>query len=140
MLNYAAGVPIGNNGTGMTGLVAPLPAVNWFAKENGTASSVVSLSNVTTAIEIAAVGGPAAMRWVKTSDTEGSVVATAAGANFDHIIPTGQFRRFVVPLDPSITTHTFNSTGSLGANLANNLYQRVAFKSLGIASVLTTEY
>lgn len=139
MNNYAKGVPVGNNNIGMTGLVAPYVSTEQYISENGTASSVITLTSLATAIEIAAVGGPAAMRWVTVGDTQASVTATAAAANYDHIIPSGMLRRFVIPIE--VNANTFNSTGSLGANPANGLYQRVAVKSLGgVASVLTTEY
>jgi len=137
-MNYTPGVPIGNNGAPMTSQVAPIPAVNRYSSENASASSVISLTSITSAIEIAAVGGPAVVRWIKTSDTQASVVSAASGANFDHVIPTGTFRRFVVPIEVNPTTN--NATGSLGTNPANGLYQRVAYKSIGTASVLATEY
>ena len=122
----------------MTSQVAPIPAVNRYSSENASVSSVISLTSITSAIEIAAVGGPAVVRWIKTSDTQASVVSAVSGANFDHVIPTGTFRRFVVPIEVNPTTN--NATGSLGTNLANGLYQRVAYKSIGTASVLATEY
>lgn len=139
--NYTKGVPMGNNNVGMTGQVAPYPATRTYNSENAAVSSVLTLTSMATAIEIAAVGGPAVMKWITTGDTIGSVVSSVTGtgsANYDHVIPTGAFRRFVVPIETN--PNTFNSTGALGPNPANGLYQRVAVKSIGTASVLLTEY
>ena len=138
MLNYAKGVPLGNNGAPMTGQVAPALAIARYGAENATASSVITVSSITTAIEVAAVGGPAVMRWVSTSDTQASVVSAVSGANFDHVIPTGQFRRFVIPVERMPQADTAGSV--LGINVAQGLYARVAVKSIGVASVLTSEY
>lgn len=129
---------MGNNNVGMTGLSAPYPATLAYSSENATASSVISLTSMATAIEIAAIGAPVVMKWIKSTDTQASVVSTASGANFDHVISSGSLRRFVVPIETN--PNTFNSTGSLGPNPANGLYQRVAYKTIGAASVLTTEY
>lgn len=129
---------MGNNNVGMTGQVAPYPATGSYTSENATASSVITLTSIATAIEIAAIGGPAFLKWIKTGDTTASVIATAAGANYDHVISTGTFRRFVIPIE--IVPTQFSGTGALGPGPANGLYARVAFKSAGIASVLATEY
>lgn len=138
MKNYAQGVPLGNNNIGMTNLVAPVTSTRQYVLENGTASSVITLTSMATAIEVAAVGGPAAVKWITVGDTQASVVVATATANYDHIVPTGMFRRFVVPIE--VNANTFNSTGNLGPNPANGLYQRVAVKTMGVASVLTSEY
>jgi hypothetical protein len=122
----------------MTGQVAPALAIARYGAENATASSVITVSSITTAIEVAAVGGPAVMRWVSTSDTQASVVSAVSGANFDHVIPTGQFRRFVIPVERMPQADTAGSV--LGINVAQGLYARVAVKSIGVASVLTSEY
>jgi hypothetical protein len=139
MNNYSKRQAVAADGSIFKGAAAPAPikALARYAGENATASSVLSLTHDTTAIEIAAVGGTAMMRWVATSDTQASVVGIAgATANFDHIIPTGNVRRFVVPVESMPQT-----AGSVqGANRENGLFQRVAIKSAGVASVLTTEY
>lgn len=132
---------MGNNNVGMTGQVAPYPAVRTYNSENATTSSVVTLTSMATAIEVAAVGGPAVIKWITAGDTTASVVSSVTGtgsANYDHVIPTGTFRRFVVPIETN--PNTFNPTGALGPGPANGLYQRVAYKSIGVASVLLTEY
>ena len=106
-----------------------------YASENSSASSVISVSHDTTAIEIAAVGNAAVMRWVRTAETQASVISAVSGANFAHVIPTGTVRRFVVPIESN------PQTGSVqGVNRELGLYQRVAIKSIGVASVLVAEF
>lgn len=116
---------------------APKVALEEYATDNATASSVISVTQDTTTIEIAAIGGAAAMRWVATTDTQASVV-TAAGAtaDFDHIISKDTVRRFAIPIE---TTYQAPSS-MVGINRQNGLYQRVAYKSVGISSIMVTEY
>lgn len=116
---------------------APYLSKARYTSENATASSVISVSHDTTTIEVAAVGGAAALRWVATSDTQGSVITIAgATANYDHVISTGDVRRFAIPIESS-----YNAPSSMvGANRMNGLYQRVAIKSMGVASVLLSEF
>lgn len=137
-MNYAKSLPHGKDGTEFQNIPPPLTAIARSAAENSSASSVLTVSSMTTAIEIAAVGAPAAMRWVATSDTQASVVSAVASPNFDYIIPTGTVRRFVIPQE---RVPSNNPLGSVqGINLELGLYQRFAIKSIGIASVLTSEY
>lgn len=121
---------------------APIKALAITVSENATASSVFALTNDTTAIEIAAQGGAVAMRWIVSTDTAAttpfaSVITAAGTANYDHVIPSGTYRRFVVPRD------VFNpraQSSVQGINVQEGLMRRVAYKSFGIASVITTEY
>lgn len=137
--NYAAGGAIGNNNQPVDAShPAPVKAIARYVYENGVASSVLTLTQNTTAIEVATGATPAVMRWVATSDTEASVVAIAgATANFDHEVPANAVRRFVVPIE-SAPNQGYSSMQ--GTNRAEGLYQRVAIKSQGVGSVLTTEY
>ena len=136
-LNYAKGQPTGNNNVPFFESPPAIKAIARYVTENGTVSSVISLTHDTTAIEVGTGGTAATMRWVATSDTQASVVAIAgATANFDHVIPANTVRRFVVPVE---AVPTSNSSVQ-GANRANGLYQRIAWKTQGIASVLLSEY
>lgn len=106
-----------------------------YSYENGVASSVITLTPDTTSIEIAAIGAGAVMRWVRSADTQGSVVS-AAGGNFEHVITTAQVTKFAVPIET-----VYQAPSSLvGANIQNGLYRRVAIKSIGIASVMLSEF
>ena len=135
-MNYAPNLPREKGGEPMQEYPSPKLALARVTNENATASSVISVTHNTTALEIAAVGGTAAMRWVTTGDTQASVVTIAgATANFDHVIPSGTMRRFVIPIESN------PQTGSVqGINREIGLYQRVAIKSIGIASVLLAEF
>lgn len=137
-MNYAKSMARDKGGEAIQSAPAPFTAITRYGAENASASSVLTVSSVTTALEIVAIGAPAVMRWVTTSDTQASVVSAVATANFDHVIPSGTMRRFVIPYE---RTPSNNPLGSVqGVNLELGLYQRVAIKSIGAASVLTTEY
>lgn len=136
--NYALGQPIGNNQIPLFDCPPPIKAVKQYVGENATTSSVISLTHDTTAIEIGVGGTAAVMRWVTTADTQSSVVAIAGStSNFDHFISANTVRRFVVPIE-SYMAQGYSSVQ--GANRENGLYQRVAIKTQGIASVLVSEY
>lgn len=136
--NYSGGQPVGNNGIPQFLSPAPYKAVKQYVSENGTASSVITVTQDTTAIEIGTGGTAAVMRWVATSDAQASVVAIAgATANFDHFIAPNSVRRFVIPIE-SQQSQGYSSVQ--GANRENGLYQRVAIKTQGVGSVLLSEY
>lgn len=138
--NYAKGNPVGDSQFPIYDCPPAIKAISQSVSENATASSVLTLTQNTTAIEIAAGGTPIVMRWVATSDTQASVVgiASVGATNFDHAIPANTFRRFVIPIESQV--NVAGSSSMMGLNRANGLYQRVAFKTQGIASVLLTEY
>jgi hypothetical protein len=109
-----------------------------YASENASASSVITLTPDTTVLEIAAIGASptgGVMRWVRTADTQGSVIS-AVGGNFAHVIPGNSVRKFAVPIEVMYQA----PSSMVGANIQNGLYRRVAIKSIGVASVLLTEY
>lgn len=134
-INYSKSLPRDQGNIPMQEYPSPIKAIARNVSENAVASSVVTLNDGTTKIEIAAVGQAVAMRWVPSTDTQASVVAVAgATANFDHIIPSGQVRQFVVPQERA------GVSSICGANVMNGLFARLAFKSSGIGSVLATEY
>ena len=140
--NYAAGGPVGDNGMFVGALTpAPYKAIATYADENGFASSVITLTQNTTAIEIATGGGLAVMRWIATSDTEGSVFGNASIMNLDHAIPPNSVRRFVVPIESGANT-TFGATitSVQGQNREYGLFRRVAYATTTISSVFLTEY
>lgn len=127
-------IPVDKQRTPMQEFPAPVRPQTRYASENSSASSVITMTDNTTNLEIAAVGGPAVMRWVATTDTQASVVSAAGTANFDHVVGTGTVRRFAVPKESN------NVASIVGENIQYGLYRRVAIKSIGVASVLLTEY
>ena len=136
MKNYSPQLARDKSGEPLQEYPAPIIAKQVFSSENASTSSVISVSHDTTAIEIAAVRGAAAMKWITIGNTDASVVSATSGANFDHIIAPGTVRRFVIPQEVIGS----NQSSIQGVNRGEGLYQRVAYKSMGIASVLLTEY
>ena len=130
-------IPLDANRTPMHGFPPTSSVVAIYNNENASASSVISLTHDTVRVEIAAVGAPVVMRWVRTAETQASVVTATATANFHHVIPTATFRQFVVPVE----ANTGAVASAQGINRREGLYQRVAIKTTaGNASVLLTEY
>ena|SRR3990167_8578672 len=134
--NYAPGVPRDKSDDQIQdAFLTNTSILGRYGSENSSTSSVISLTHDTTALEIAAIGNSAVMRWVRTGDTQASIISAASGANFEHVIGAGTVRKFVVPIESN------PQTGSVqGVNRELGLYQRVAVKSIGIASVLVAEF
>jgi hypothetical protein len=141
--NYAAGTPVGGNQVPLYGSPAAFKSVQEFYSPNAVASSVVTLSQNTTALEIAAGATPVIMRWVAIADGTGaqtSVIAVGT-PNFDHVIPANTVRRFVVPIETGVNAMAGATTTSfVGQNREYGLYQRVAYKTEAAASVYVSEY
>lgn len=136
MANYAKELPRDKQGAAMQEYPAPFRPNARYSSENATASSVITLTDDTTEVEVGAQGGAAVMRWVTAADTQASVVSIAGStANFDHFIGSGTVRRFVVPIALSTVQASI-----VGINVQMGLFRRVAVKSIGTASVLTSEY
>lgn len=123
---------------------APIVAKAVYQKENGVASSVMSLHPNTSTVEIGAFGGQGAViRWVPLTENaagitvHASVIASGVAANFDHYIPPSTVRRFVVPKETG---------GNRGANTqigsVEGLYQRLAWINAGAtaSSLISIEY
>lgn len=115
---------------------SPFKALARYDYENGVASSVITMTDQTTVLEVAALAQAAVLRWVPTTDTQASVISAATTANYDHVIPQNTYRRFIVPIETMGT-----GTQSIqGINRQLGLYQRYAIKTTGIGSVLTAEF
>lgn len=144
MSNYAPRLPVDKNGVPMQQSAYPAKALARYSATNATASSVISLTQDTTAVEVAAVGATAHVRWIPVTETAAvspfaSVIAIAgATSNYDYVVAKDTVRRFVVPIETMAAKSGFSSVQ--GANRAEGLYQRIAVISAGVASVLTTEY
>ena len=136
MANYAPAFGLDKNTNAYKG--APVTSVvARYTSENAIASSVITLTHDTTMLEIATLGTGAAMRWVRTGDTEASLVTAVSGANFNHIVPPNTVRTFVIPKE------SIGSSGASvqGANRGEGLFQRVAIKTTATAaSVFLAEY
>ena len=135
---WAAGPPIGNNGDAMQEFPDPKVA---FARYGATtaASSVISLTDNTTVVDIAVMGGTGvAFKWIATSDTAGSVIGTGANANFDVAVPPNWRQRLIVPKE----TMGVGSASIVGIGPTQGLYERLAYVSVGApaSSVLLAEH
>ena len=135
-LQYAPKLPTDASGQAMQELPSAVKAKATYGAENASASSVISVTHDTTGIEVAAVTTAAVLRWITRTDTTASVISAAGTANFDHVVPAGTVRRFALPIE----VQGSSPASVQGANRANGLYQRVAIKSVGVGSVLLTEY
>lgn len=138
MANYAKGLPFDRNSIPMQEFPAPYLANARYASDNATASSVISVNANTSTIEVAAIGGAAVLKWIPTTSTNPSVISAAGTENFDHVISSGMLRRFVIPKESGGQSTGAGSVVGVGAT--NGLYQRVAIKSVGVASVLLSEF
>lgn len=141
MANWAKEIPTDKTGNPMQEFNQPYKAWN-RTTFSAAVSSVLTLNDNTTVIEVASPTGALALRWVPITETAGvgaaaSVITAADNTNnYDHIIPGGGLRRFVVPKE------TAPSASIVGANKQNGLYNRVAFKPLAAtaSSVLVSEF
>lgn len=145
--NYAAGTPVGGNQMPLYGSPPAFKAIEQYTYENAVASSVISLTDNTTAIEVTAVLVAAYVRFVPASETAavspfGSVISAAGtAANYDFVVPGDTTRRFVVPIESSANkTVGATATSVVGQRVEYGLYGRVAIKGSGISSVLLVEY
>ena len=127
-------LPVDQDGEKLQEFPAPYVALKVDNSENNTVSSLITLNDNCTTIEVQAVGGAAAIKWITTGNTNPSVITAAGTANFDHLIPANYFRRFAVPME------TAGVNSIVGLNKQAGLFNRVAVKSVGIASVATTQY
>jgi hypothetical protein len=141
-MNYAKNVPRDQGGGALLDYPSPFVAGARSVLTNANVSSMLNLNPNTTQIEIGSFGSTGCViRWVPNSEWSGagvapygSVVSSGVGANYDHFIPSSNWRQFVVPKDTAGLP-----TGQAGS--VNGLYQRIAIINAGAASsVLVTEY
>lgn len=143
MANYVNNLSRDKGGEALQEFPPPVESLASYQRENNVASSVISLTPNTVSLEVGAFGGQGVViRWVSLTETaaaagaKASVIASGLGANFDHWIPTGMFRKFVVPKE----TQGQMAGGQIGS--VNGLIQRIALINGGAtaSSVLLTEY
>lgn len=136
MARYANAIPNDVTGNPIQGAGMLVPAIVSTVSENATASSVITVNDNTTDLEVAAIGSTGFLKWISRTDTTASVISSVGGqANFDVIIPAGMVRRLVIPKE------TIGAGSSLvGANIQNGLYNRFAYKTGGVGSILATQY
>lgn len=142
MSNWAKQNPIDQGGTPLQNVPAAYPAQEQYISENAVASSIINLHPMTSRMEVGAFGGQGiVIRWIPISETaaaagaKGSVVASGLGANYDHWVPPGVNREFVVPKETGGAP-----AGQVGS--VYGLYQRLAWINKGAtaSSVIAAEY
>lgn len=142
MANWAKGVPVSRQAGSMDMWPAPVKAQEQYQTENGVASSVISLQPQTTQIEVGTFGGQGAtVRWIPRTETAAvspfaSVISSGVAANWDHWVPPGVNRYFVVPQEVQGTQYPGQAGSVFG------LYGRVAVINGGAtaSSILVAEY
>jgi hexokinase len=128
-------IPVDKMGTPMQEFVIHASVKAAYGKEDASASSVITMTPDTTALEVAALGTAAVVRWVRVADTQASVIS-GAGGNFAYVVPANDVRKFAVPIEVMYQA----PSSMVGANIQNGLYRRVAIKSVGVGSVLVSEF
>ena len=136
---WIAGSPIGQNGEMMQEVPDPKPALARYGASTQT-SSVITLTDDTTMLDIAVVGPQGtglAVKWIPTTDTAASVVASGASANFDYTIPSPWRQRLAVPVEKTPTPGSV-----VGVNVSKGLYKRFAYIGTGapMPSVFVAEH
>ncbi len=135
--NYANPIPHDESNTPLQGFPAPVIALASTTIVTNI-SSVVTFNDNATDIEVAALNAAAAIKWIGIGAAQTSVIASTIGANnFDHIIPSGTMRKFVIPRE------TQGIVGPVPANSIHGLYQRMAVvttTNTAVGSVLVTQY
>lgn len=134
MARYATPIPNDTVGNDIQGAAIPQPAITANVYENASASSVITVNDNTTDLEVSAVGSTGFVKWIGRGDTTASVINAAGTANYDVIIPAGTVRRLVIPRE------TLGTSSIVGANIQNGLYNRVAYKTSGVGSILANQY
>lgn len=126
-VNYAAASPNDRKNNPMPEYPAPITAKATYLNTT-TVSSVMTMTDDTTIIEVSVSGGiPAGLKWISRTDTTASVV-TVVPTNYDHIIPPNTVRRFVVPIEQQ------GVSSIVGINKQAGLYNRFAVKGVSTAS------
>lgn len=140
-VNYARDLPNDKKGQTMTDYPAAYKANARNSFNNLTVSSILTLNDNTTVVEVSAVGAPVALRWVPASETAAVspfasvITTTGATANFDHIVSANQTRRFVVPIE------TQGVASIVGIGVQAGTYRRMAVMSgAAVSSVMTSEF
>lgn len=135
--DYAKSLPQAK-GSGFSEYPAPLKAIARFYRDNGVTSSIQTLNDNTTQVEVGVNGTSGAMiRWIPATETAVAPAGSVLTNNFDHFIAANTVRKFVVPKE------TQGVTSIVGLNVQNGLYKRMAVAIVnanGPASILTTEY
>lgn len=139
-VNYSKQLPRDRNDGYMTNSLPPFVALQATVRETGATSSVTALNSNTTAVLVTAQGGGAAIKWGTNQAT--SVFASVGGMSYDATLAANESRLFVVPrFSQALPNQSgIQSPSMVGLNTSEGLYSGIATRSLGVGSVLLTEY
>lgn len=134
--NYAKAIPRDNGNSPLQEFPTPFKAQARYYRDSAAVSSVITLTDNTTIVEVGTGGATGALlRWVPATETAGvNPFASVLTTNYDNFIPANSLRRFVVPKESQ------GVTSIVGINVQNGLYKRVAIMNVGAGSVLTAEH
>jgi len=133
-ISYSKQIPTDRNTVPLQEFPPAFPAIKTDLSENNSVSSIITLVANATNLEVGAAGSGAVIRWLPVGVAEASVYSAPATANYDHFIPANTYRKFVIPVESQ------GKSSVVGLNYQAGLYARIAVKSVGAASVLTTQY
>ncbi len=138
--NYAKVQPMDQGNGKMVNYDPAYKALARYGTNNAIVSSVITLTDDTTIVEIAAVNVPVGIRWVPSTETAAvtpfaSVITTGTGMNYDHLVAKDTTRQFVVPQERQ-------GVGSVvGINVQAGLYKRIAvIAGASVSSILVAEF
>ncbi len=138
--SYAKELPRDKNTEAMQEYYPAYKAVAQNMRNNLTVSSVFTLSDNTSIVEVAAIGASVAIRWVPVTETSAvspfaSVITLIGTENYDHIVAKDTVKQFVVPIE------TQGTSSIVGVNKQAGLYNRIAVMgSAAVSSVLLAEF
>ena len=140
MKNYAKGKPLGNNQVPFYDSPPAETALATTVRDSAATSSILALTEDTTAVEVTATGGTAFVKWLTQTTVDSSVagtsvISTPGTANFDHAVPADTVRRLVIPIAQG--NYSRGAGSMVGANVENGLYSHIAYR--GVASVAVIE-
>src|SRR3990167_10080826 len=95
MINYGRPIAKDKNDQPYIPVYIPTSTLGSVNRENASASSVTTLTDMTSVIEVTAITTAVGIRWAVNQAT--SVITAATTANFDNIVPVNTTRLFVVP-------------------------------------------
>lgn len=132
MKDYSQRLPRDRDGGFMTNSLPPFPSNAVNLRENGATSSVWTLNPNTTNVQVVATSFPVGIKWAGNQQV--SVFGSVGGMSYDAIVPANSQLLFAVPRS------VMGITSIAGMNVQEGLYSGLATRSLGIGSVLLTEY
>lgn len=128
-------LPIDKNGNEFQLSPPNFVALKQYTSENGTVSSVITVTDNTTILEVATGGVSAVVKFIASGDTTASVIGIAGStANYDVAIPANTVRKLAIPQE------TQGVSSIVGLNKQAGLYNRFAWKTNGIGSIMGVEY